>query len=271
MKVNLADIRIDGGTQGRVSINTDTVMEYAEAMTGGQVLPPVLVFFDGAAYWLADGFHRLHAQRKIGAVSIEAEVVTGTLLDAKLHAYAANQSHGLRRSNEDKRKAVLGMLADFGAWSDNKIAKHVGVHQTTVSAHRASLMESISDAPTERTYITKHGTEAVMNTAGIGRAAPVPVPMPLRQSQQEAEREAEDFGPSAEEDAYLAERADAFLHELHVLLEADPELAAVVEKWKQDRAMLDTLQLRIHGLRNENAELVRTVKYWRKQAEKAAA
>lgn len=90
-------------------------------------------------------------------------------------------------------------------------------------------------------------------------------------AQQEAEHEAEDFGPSAEEDAYLAERADAFLHELHVLLEADPELAAVVEKWKQDRAMLDTLQLRLHGLRNENAELVRTVKYWRKQAEKAAA
>jgi hypothetical protein len=271
MKVNLADIRIDGGTQGRVSINTDTVGEYAEAMTGGQVLPPVLVFFDGVAYWLADGFHRLHAQRKIGAVSIEAEVVNGTLLDAKLHAYAANQSHGLRRSNEDKRKAVLGMLADFGAWSDNKIAKHVGVSHPFVGSLRSSLVTVTSEKPAERTYTTKHGNEAVMKTAGIGRAAPAPVPMPARQQQQEAEHEAEDAGPSAEEDAYLAERAQQSASELHVLLDANEPLKLATEKWQQAQSMVDTLQLRIHGLRNENAELVRTVKYWRRQAEKAAA
>jgi hypothetical protein len=90
-------------------------------------------------------------------------------------------------------------------------------------------------------------------------------------AQQEAEHEAEDAGPSAEEDAYLAERAQQFASELHVLLDADEPLKLATEKWKQAQSMVDTLQLRIHGLRNENAELVRTVKYWRRQAEKAAA
>jgi hypothetical protein len=90
-------------------------------------------------------------------------------------------------------------------------------------------------------------------------------------AQQEADHEAEDAGPSAEEDAYLAERAEKFASELHVLLDADEPLKLATEKWKQAQSMVDTLQLRIHGLRNENAELVRTVKYWRRQAEKAAA
>jgi len=90
-------------------------------------------------------------------------------------------------------------------------------------------------------------------------------------AQQEAEHEAEDAGPSAEEDAYLAERAQQFASDLHVLLDADEPLKLATEKWKQAQSMVDTLQLRIHGLRNENAELVRTVKYWRRQAEKAAA
>ena len=80
-----------------------------------------------------------------------------------------------------------------------------------------------------------------------------------------------DGAPSAEELAYWETRDAETAEQMRLMLQADPELATVVEKWKQDRAMLDTLQLRIHGLRNENAELVRTVKYWRRQAEKAAA
>ena len=144
--INLKSVRIDGGTQSRVAINADAVEDYAEAMTAGAKLPPVVVFFDGAAHWLADGFHRLHAHRRIGAVNIDADVRAGTQRDAQLYAYGANQAHGLRRTNDDKRKAVAGMLELVADWSDAKIARHVGVSDKTVAAHRKSIFGNSEDA-----------------------------------------------------------------------------------------------------------------------------
>lgn len=164
-------IRIDGETQARARIDLDAVAEYAEQMMEGVALPPAVVFRDGAEHWLADGFHRYHASRKIGAVSMPVELLAGTLHDAKLYAYAANKTHGLRRTNEDKRKAVLGMLALVPDWSDRAIAKHVGVSPTSVGSHRASLSNLDSETGTERTYTTKHGTTATMDTSGQKQAA----------------------------------------------------------------------------------------------------
>lgn len=172
--LRLEQIRIDGETQSRAEINNEVVAEYAEALTEGEKFPPVIVFFDGASYWLADGFHRRHAHEKIGALDIAAEVRDGTQLAARIFSHGANKSHGLRRTNADKKKAVLGMLRDAPEWSDNRIAKHVGVHHSTVGEHRRSLANSASDEPQPRTYTTKHGTAAVMNTANIGGARPAP-------------------------------------------------------------------------------------------------
>ena len=94
--------------------------------------------------------------------------------DARLYAYGANRSHGLRRTIEDKRKAVLGMLADFSDWSDNRIAKHVGVSHVTVGTHRSSLVNLTSEESAERKVITKHGTTATMNVSGQKAAAKAP-------------------------------------------------------------------------------------------------
>ena len=76
--LKIADIRLDGNTQARVAIHQTTVDEYAEVLTAGGELPPIVVFFDGAAHWIADGFHRLHAHRSIGAVTVRADVRDGT-------------------------------------------------------------------------------------------------------------------------------------------------------------------------------------------------
>ena len=57
---------------------------------------------------------------------------------------------------------------EWGQWSDSQIARQCFVHQSTVSRIRSSLMQSMSDKQ-ERTYKTKHGTIAKMNTAKIGR------------------------------------------------------------------------------------------------------
>ena len=168
--IQLSAIRIDGGTQSREALNQATVAEYAEAMTEGVTFPPITLFFDGSNHWLVDGFHRYFAAKQVGFTDMPAEVRDGTQLDAQWASYTVNKDHGLRRSNADKRKAVMGALAHpYGkAKSDNQIAKELGVHHSTVGDIRRSLADSASDVPAERTYTTKHGTTAVMNTANIG-------------------------------------------------------------------------------------------------------
>lgn len=167
----ISKIKIDGGTQARAALNEGVVAEYAEAIEAGAKMPAVVVFFDGSAHWLADGFHRFHAHRKAGKESIAAEVRTGTKRDAILHAVGANSDHGLRRTHEDKRRAVRTLLADgeWRKWSDRLIAKACGVGHQLVATVRSSLDEN--PVTRDRSYTTKHGTQAVMKTAPIAAAS----------------------------------------------------------------------------------------------------
>ena len=169
--LELEQIRTNGGTQSRVELNQETVAEYAQAFTAGASFPPVVVFFDGANYWLADGFHRYFGARDAGESAIDAEIRTGTQRDAVLYSWGANDKHGLPRSNADKRNIVTAILKDEQGrqWSDNKIAKDFGFSHPFVGNVRRSLETVSSEKSAERTYTTKHGTTAVMNTTNVGK------------------------------------------------------------------------------------------------------
>jgi hypothetical protein len=173
MNINLKKIRIDGGTQPRSEIDYGIVNEYADAMTEGAKFPAIVVFNDGANYWLADGFHRYHASKKLGFYEIECEVKSGTKRDAVLYSVGANSSHGLRRSNADKRKAVLTLLQDeeWSKWSDREIADRCGVSNKFVSNLRNSLTVNGTQLKSkgQRRYTNKHGTTATMKTENIGK------------------------------------------------------------------------------------------------------
>jgi hypothetical protein len=67
MQLAVDSIRTDGGTQSRAQINWLTVTDYAADIAEGATFPPVVVYFDGADYWLADGFHR-RKRRALGYV-----------------------------------------------------------------------------------------------------------------------------------------------------------------------------------------------------------
>lgn len=139
--LNINNIVIDKGTQSREKISEDTVSDYAEAMSAGDQFPPITVFHDGVDYYLADGFHRLHAVRRIGKTSIQADVKTGTLRDAILYSLGANRDHGLRRTNADKRKCVQTLLEDFewGELSVNEMARICGVSPQLVTAVKLEM------------------------------------------------------------------------------------------------------------------------------------
>ena len=115
-QIALHSIQTDGGTQMRAALNEETVEEYRSYMAenGWGEFDPVVVYYDGAAYWLADGFHRIEAYRKVGVsvgdTLVPAIVHAGARRDAILHAAGANARHGLRRTNADKRRAVETVL-----------------------------------------------------------------------------------------------------------------------------------------------------------------
>ena len=118
-------IRIDCGTQSREKIDQQVVSDYAVALKEGAKFPAVVVFHDGLDYYLADGFHRYLSHVQAGRTEIEAEVKNGTLRDAILYSLSANDSHGLRRTNADKRKSVMTLLEDdeWKQWSSSEIAR----------------------------------------------------------------------------------------------------------------------------------------------------
>jgi hypothetical protein len=72
--------------------------------------------------------------------------------DAVLFSVGANASHGLRRTNEDKRRAVTVLLTDleWAKWGDMKVAKHAAVSQPFVSSLRKELSLNGLMIPEER-------------------------------------------------------------------------------------------------------------------------
>jgi len=176
-----ANISTSGGTQMRAGLDQDTVADYSEkfAEAGGWgAFPPVVVFFDGSDYWLADGFHRIEGYRRAvayqkipngdGFTPIPCDVRTGTRRDAILFAASANSNHGLRRTNADKRRSVDVLLRDpeWSQWSDREIARVCEVSDRFVNTMRHEMTANGSQSPTIRIG----GDGRVYNTANIGTA-----------------------------------------------------------------------------------------------------
>ena len=169
-KLNVSDIRIDGGTQIRKQLNQDKVDEYAAQMLDGEVFPPITVFFDGSSYWLASGFHRYFATQKIGNETIDADVKQGTIEEATLFALGDNK-HGLNMTAEDYRRSVEIMLGHpvWSNWSNAQIARHIGVSAMTVGRVKKEKEPVKQPVKTPTTYVDKHGKQSKMDTTNIGK------------------------------------------------------------------------------------------------------
>ncbi len=165
----LITIRMDGNTQARETLDMVVISEYAEAMKRGDAFPPVDLYFDGTNYWLADGFHRVKAATQVGQDAIAAVVHQGGQREALLHAVGANDTHGLRRSNADKRKAVLTLLTDkeWQEWSDNEVARRTRTSNHFVTKIRQEHLGTFQDSAAPR-KVNRGGTTYTMDTGRIG-------------------------------------------------------------------------------------------------------
>ena len=163
-KLTITQIVADADCQLRAAGSDATIRDYSDALADGATFPPVTVFSDGEAYFLADGFHRLEAHKLAGLTEIDAEIHAGDARDAKLFAAGSNAAHGLQRTQADKRKAILTLLTDpeWKLWSDREIAKNTHTaHKTVAKVRRELSGDGINgEIPTERKFTTRHGTEA---------------------------------------------------------------------------------------------------------------
>jgi len=135
-------IDIYGGTQARVKTCDDAIESYSDEMGAGTVFPPVSVYYDGATYWLADGFHRYLAAKRCGLPTILAEVQPGGRSDALKHALGANASNGVYRNNADKRNVVEIALEEWPDRSNPVIAQICKVSTELVRVRRAEMVQS---------------------------------------------------------------------------------------------------------------------------------
>jgi len=151
--LKLESIVVDGGTQFRAATNDAKVTEYAGLFSESKGWPfstPCEVFFDGLSYYLVDGFHRYFGAKRAERKELECNVRNGTLRDAIKFALSANAKHGLHRSNDDKRKAVLFALDDseWGKLSNRLLAEMCGVSEFLVRDIRGSIKSHLEEKET---------------------------------------------------------------------------------------------------------------------------
>lgn len=268
--LNLSAIRIDGGTQSRSRIVQDMVDNYAAAMAEGAEFPPVVAFFDGKDYWLADGFHRYHAVRKNRRASIVANIRNGTVRDAILYSFGANGMHGMQMTKEDKRHIVLEMLNDFewNKWSDREIGRACHVSHTFVSRLRGD------EAPQMVMYTKADGTvsQQKRNVGPSRTKAPAKKAEPV----QDVPQVTHSFeNEQAETIKYLINENEKLTDQLASKSAPDPKLAeeTIAELREEIRVLrieLGAVKTSRDQFQAENSQLKKQVASYQRQLKKAA-
>lgn len=286
-ELGIDDIRIDGGTQPRVHLNESAVAEYAEALTDGVKLPEVAVYFDGSEYWLADGFHRYFAHKKIGALTINAEIRDGSRRDAVLHSVGANSAHGLRRTNDDKRRAVETLVSDdeWGKWSDRDISRACGVSVSFVGAVRRPTVAERQQANRDKSAAKRVESDSAKSVASPQPTPePEPAELPAQAVSLASEVACDDFGPSDEEMAFHAEKEKSDQEAYDALIEVALSDEKLGEALKLVAIQADEIgrlraELRVvkeardshMNAKNEAIRMVKSLQAKLKKLEKAAA
>lgn len=131
----------------RAEMNDDAVENYADAYRTKKNMPPCVLFETAqGALLVADGRHRIAGMTKAGVKLTRFEVYKGTYEDCTKFALGCNTSHGVQRTNADKRIAVRLALQTFPKISNAQIAEIAAVGDDMVAGIRKEL-EGIKSIP----------------------------------------------------------------------------------------------------------------------------
>ena len=122
-RIALEGIVMDMRTQSRASIDVEVVEEYAKLMQEGVQFPAIVVFENAEddTFFLSEGWHRMMAAKQAAKEDIMCDIRQGDIHDAVLNSSGANATHGVRRTREDKRRAVT-MLLDSEKWNGMSVS-----------------------------------------------------------------------------------------------------------------------------------------------------
>jgi hypothetical protein len=266
MKLKIEKIELDKELQSRAGMNEEVVQEYMHILLGGVLMPPVTVFHDGKKYHLADGWHRFSGHKAAGFTEIEANIIEGTRRDAILHSVGANDDHGLRRSNEDKRRSVTILLDDFewSEWSDSEIARACKVSSVFVNKIRKLIKGD--EVPALR-KVKRGDTEYEMDTNKIGN----------KETEEDYDFKEDKLEEMATEFKAIAERNEELEARLAVgLMDGTEEEKNKAQQIIEEQAeRIKSLEAQVKGLtasrdayQLKNGELLKQLNYWKKQAQK---
>lgn len=131
--VFLKDIDKDSSPVVRSILCEDTIQEYQELYRLKDCpLPHPVVFEEGRSWLIGDGWHRIEAATRNGMKAIVCNVAGKGIESCVKYACGANAVHGLRRSNADKRQAVMTALQRWPNEPSTSIAAICNVSHTYV-------------------------------------------------------------------------------------------------------------------------------------------
>lgn len=228
--LELNEIERDTATQTRLYIDSEKVEQYAEAMKEGAEFDPIITFYDGSRYYLADGWHRLHAADQAGKNTIKTIIYEGTKRDAIWYALNANTKHGKQLTNADKRRAVTIALEDseWACLSDRAIARHCGCNDKTVGNIRRELTAS-AEIP-QNSLASKNGTPFANDSLGSSTPSDYQEPPEEFDDEVDADLEEDASEEQAEEiDPILQDLAEPYKQVLSLLTKAKSILTELAE------------------------------------------
>lgn len=111
--IKLDRLVADARYQQRASEDSTAIKELVNAYKDGEYIPAIEVVNTGEKYIIIDGFHRYAAAAEAGLDYIECAITEGTEREAFTLSLGANANNkALKRTNADKRKAVMTALQD---------------------------------------------------------------------------------------------------------------------------------------------------------------
>jgi hypothetical protein len=281
VEIPVTDIVANSHYQGRLATNTEIVEQYREALVRGDTFPPIQVFSINGQMCVTDGFHRLTAHRLAGRTSILAIVTAGTESEALESALQANQTHGLPRSNADKRLLVQRALEleTFKTLSDRELAKKLRVSAPFIGKINRQARKSSSTTLTDETEIPLQvktfspGDDPISPKTSGTNADNERLDAPHQAHMNEIELLREGLAMYEKENHSLKDQLAAAM--ISSSLEDQKRANEYIKGLREEIRLLDielnSVKISRDTLMQEKSQLIRQVRYWERQAKKQVA
>ncbi len=262
------DLKLDQEYQARNRTDDTVVKEYEAVIVDGGIFPPIQVVKVGSEQILVDGFHRVRALLNQGRDRVEAEVTVGDRGLALKMAIGANQTHGLRRTNADKVKAISMALNDFelSCKSDRELAQLCGVSAPTVASVRERLGQPKSQSKFARQIPNKPISADVKKfTPQVFSECSEPSPSSEIQTQFDASQELNDI---LQEE--IQQLKDTIAHGFMDGTEAEKNLAMeTIEELRKELQLtkieLEAVKISRNTYQNENNQMRKQIAWLTKR------